>query len=106
MLFTNPLETQVSTGAAITTYFSDIALGNNRIDVYSNHATIVVGQPTATTLGLTAVGNYSTFGVADAAIDQVGNWYSDGKIGGAYDLFNITGKSIPIFPYLRLQFGD
>jgi hypothetical protein len=114
-LFTNPIETGLSNASTIATYLSDFALGNNRLDVYETHLNIVVGQPSATSLALALIGSMSTIGIADAAIDQVGSWYVDGKIGGIYDLFGITGKSLRLpaawtlestGPYVSIQFGD
>ncbi len=88
---------------------SDFAYGNNRVDIYESNVTVVVGQPTATSAALTYAGNASSVGIVDAAIDQVGSWYADGKIGGVYDLFGITGKTFSvsaIAPFLNIQFGD
>jgi hypothetical protein len=108
-LVTNPIESGISTASTVTTYLSDIAYGNSRIDVYESNVTAVVGQPTATSAALTLVGNANTVGIVDAAIDQVGSWYADGKIGGVYDLFGITGKTFSfsiMAPYMSIQFGD
>ena len=108
-LVTNPLESSVSTSSTIATYLSDIAYGNTRIDIYESNVTAVVGQPTATSVVLTFVGNANTVGMVDAAIDQVGSWYADGKIGGVYNFFGITGESFYFSteaPYLSIQFGD
>jgi RHS repeat-associated protein len=110
VLITNPIESGISSASTITTYLSDIAYGNTRLDVYESNVTAVIGQPTATSTALTLVGNANSVGIVDAAIDQVGSWYVDGKIGGVYDLFGITGDKYmtPYFmsPYLSIQFGD
>lgn len=109
LLITNPIESGLSSASTITTYFSDFAYGNNRLDVYESNVTAVIGQPTATSAALTLVGNANTVGIVDAAIDQVGSWYADGKIGGVYDLFGITGKTFSVStmaPYFSIQFGD
>lgn len=104
---TNPIESGLSSAAALTTYASDFILENTRVDLYDNNLTLVVGQSTTTAVALTAIGNSNTIGIVDAAVDQVGSWYADGKIGGAYDLFGITGKSISSpFGFFTFQFGD
>lgn len=104
-LITNPIESGLSSASTIATYFSDLAYGNTRLDVYESNVTAVIGQPTATSAALTLVGNANSVGIVDAAINQVGSWYADGKIGGVYDLFGVTGKTFSA-PYFNIQFGD
>lgn len=108
-MITNPIEQGLSGLSTTSSILSDVALGNSRVDLYENSVTVVVGQPTATAGVLTVAGNSTSVGIVDAAIDQVGSWYADGKVGGVYDLFAITGRSItiPIHSYsFSFQFGD
>jgi hypothetical protein len=108
---TNPLETMLSNMSAQAAYLSDIFLGNTRIDVYQNNATLVIGQPTVTTGALAFVGSLTTVGIGDAIVDYVGLKYAKGELGrGVYDMFDIAGTRIPlsfVYPDLvSLQLGD
>ena len=117
LMFTNPMETFLSTASARATYLSDTFLANTRIDVYEDNVTLVIGQPTATNGSLALAGRFATIGIADATIDEIGKWYSDRKIGGIYDMFGVNGNKIPIYStvtpsssdihaWLYVQLGD
>jgi hypothetical protein len=93
---TNPAESWASINSTRLTVVSDILLGNTRLDLYNDHAEMVIGQPTATSASLMLLGGVNPVGVIDFPIDLYGSFYAEGKLPGAYDLFGITGDKIKI----------
>jgi hypothetical protein len=115
---TNPAESWASRNSSTFTIASDFLLGNTRLDLYNDHAELVIGQPTATAVLLTFVGGLNPAGVIDFPIDLYGSFYAEGKLPGVYDITQVIGNKIklaspndtypgnPNFPNVPQSFSD
>jgi hypothetical protein len=105
---TDKAESFFSNLSAFASYTSDVFLGNTRLDFYSNHAEIVLGESSATALATSFIGGLNRAGVVDILVDRYASCYAESKCPGLYGLTGSTGRKFQIFeddlidPYLPI----